>query len=211
MRRLLISTLGFEEAFLIRFLLRNQPTPEDFILIVSPLPSDDRLLRAFGELEKFVERYIKGIKLERLEIPVVKFHNAIVIIAKKILSSNINNAIVNLSGGMRTLILAVLAAVKITLGDRAEIEIELEDRRDIVRFKPSIMDLKVPSLRQIAIINAMKELGRECTLSKISSKVGTPRSSVYKEIKKMIEEGFVIRTEDGHFALSELGISWSQY
>lgn len=210
MKKLFISTLGFEEIFLIRFLLRNQPLPGDIVLVVSAFPDEARSMKAYQEVEAFLARYMPEVKLERIQVPVNKVYQSITIIAQKIRSLNISNTIINLSGGMRILVIEVLAAVKMVLGDDADIEMELEDMREIVRFKPSIMNLKVPSTRQIHILNAMKELGKNATLSKIANKTKIPRSSVYKEIRRMKEEGFITKIDGRHFALTDLGFAWAQ-
>ncbi|MEM1784794.1 MAG: helix-turn-helix domain-containing protein, partial [Candidatus Bathyarchaeia archaeon] len=101
-------------------------------------------------------------------------------------------------------------AVKMVFGDSADIEMELEDKREVVRFKPSIVDLKVPSTKQIRILSAMKELGKKASLTNIKEKTGIPRSSIYKEIKKMEEEGFVTKTDGRHFTLTDLGFVWAE-
>lgn len=210
MKKLFISTLGFEEIFLIRFLLRNQPLPGDIILIISPFPDESRSIKAYQEVESFLAKYMPEVKLERIQVPVTKIYQAIMLIVQKIRSLNISNAIVNLSGGMRILVIEVLAAVKMVLGDNADVEVELEDRREIVRFKPSVMDLRIPTIKQIRILSAMMKLGKDATLSKISNMTKIPRSSVYKEIKRMKEEGFVTRMNSKHFTLTDLGFAWAQ-
>ncbi|MEM0217689.1 MAG: CRISPR-associated CARF protein Csa3 [Candidatus Nezhaarchaeales archaeon] len=209
MSRLFISTLGFDEAFSIRFLMRNQPRPGDVVLVVSPLPDDARSMSAYQQLETFLTKYLSGVELKKIHVPVDKVYQAIAIIAQAIKSLKISNVIVNLSGGMRILVLEVLAAVKMVFDDSADIEVELEDKRSVVRLKPSIMDLRMPSDRQICILRAMKELGREVSLKRIEDKTGIPRSSVYKEITKMEEEGFVTRI-GGRFTLTDLGYVWAQ-
>lgn len=210
MRKLLISTLGFEEAFLIRFLLRNQPQPGDVMLVVSPFPDDIRSMKAYQQVEAFLTNYIPEVELKRIQVPVDKIHRAIAIIVQTIKSLNASNAIVNLSGGMRILVIEILAAVKMVFGDSADIEMELEDKREVVKFKPSILDLKVPSVKQIRILSAMKELGKNASLSNIKEKTGIPRSSIYKEIKKMEEKGFVAKTDGRHFTLTDLGFVWAE-
>lgn len=215
MKKLFISTLGFEEAFLLRFLLRNQPQPGDVILIVLPLPEepkfseDPRSVKAYQEVERFLAKYMPEVVLEKVHVPITKIHQAVAIIAQKIKSLNITNAVVNLSGGMRALIVEVLVAVRMVLGDNADIEVELENKQGVVKFKPSIVDIKAPTSKQVRILNVMKELGRGVTLSRISNMTGIPRSSVYKELKKMEKEGFVAR-KNKYFTLTDLGFAWAQ-
>lgn len=210
MNRLFISTLGFDEAFSIRFLMRNQPQPGDVVLVVSSLPDDARSMSAYQQLETFLTKYLPGVELKNIHVPVDKVYQSIAIIAKAIKSLKISNVIVNLSGGMRILVLEVLAAVKMVFDDSADIEVELEDKRSILKFKPSIMNLRMPSDRQICILRAMKELGKEVSLKKIEYKTGIPRSSVYKEIIKMEEEGLVTRIDSKRFTLTDLGYVWAQ-
>lgn len=210
MGRLFISTLGFEEASLIRFLLRNQPQLEDIVLVVSPFPDDARSVRAYQQVEAFLTKYMPEVKLRKVQVPVDKVHQAIAIIAQNIKSLNASSAIVNLSGGMRILVIEVLAAVRMVFGDGADIEMELEDKREVVKFKPSIMDLEVPSTEQVRILSAMKDLGRSASLSKIASRTGIPRSSVYKEVKRMEREGLVAKIDGKRFGLTDLGLVWAQ-
>ncbi|MEM1784793.1 MAG: CRISPR-associated transcriptional regulator Csa3, partial [Candidatus Bathyarchaeia archaeon] len=109
MRKLLISTLGFEEAFLIRFLLRNQPQPGDFMLVISPFPDDNRSMKAYQQVEAFLTNYMPEVKVKRIQVPVDRVYQAIAIIAQTIKSLNASNAVVNLSGGMRILVIEILA------------------------------------------------------------------------------------------------------
>lgn len=210
MKRLLISTLGFEESFLIRFLLRSTLSPGDVLLIILPSIADERATKAYREVEGFLTKYMPGVTLETIQVPVSKVYQAVAIIAQKIRSFDVDGVIVNLSGGMRILILETLAAVKMVFGDHANVEVELEGKHEVISFKPSIMNLKMPTIRQIHILNVMRELGKEATLKKISERLNIPRSSVYKEIIRMEKEGFVTRINDKHFVLTDLGLAWTQ-
>ncbi|RLF11945.1 MAG: hypothetical protein DRJ69_01375 [Thermoprotei archaeon] len=209
MVRLLISTLGFEEAFPIRFLMRNSPSRGDVILIVMPYSKDERSARAYFELSKFTSNYLQEVKLEKIEVPVANVHQSIVMIISKIKALNASEAVVNLSGGMRLLIIETLIAVKMVLGNRAKLELELEDRRETVSMTPSILDLKMPTQYQVDILKAMKELGVKASITSIAEVLKAPRSSIYKELKRMEKEGLVTRDETGKFTLTEWGSSWA--
>jgi len=209
MVRLLISTLGFEEAFPIRFLMRNSPSKGDVILIVMPYSRDERSARAYFELSKFASNYLQEVKLEKVEVPVANVYQSIMMISSKIKSLNATEAVVNLSGGMRLLVIETLVAVKMVLSNKAKIELELEDRREVVAMTPSILDLKIPTQQHVKILKAMKELGVSVSITNIARLLKAPRSSIYKELKRMEKEGLVTKDESGRFALTEWGSSWT--
>ncbi|MCR8487251.1 MAG: hypothetical protein NDP22_02420 [Crenarchaeota archaeon] len=132
-------------------------------------------MSTYQQLETFPAKYLPEVELKNIHVPVYKVYQSIAIIAQAIKSSKMGNVIVNLSGGMKILVLEVLAAVKIVFDDSTDIKIEHKDKRGVVKFKPSITDLRIPSDREICMLRAMNELDRKVSSEKIEDKIGIPK------------------------------------
>lgn len=209
MVKLLLSTLGFEEVFPIRFIMRNSPSQGDIILIVMPYVRDERSARAYFELSKFVSNYLQGIILDKVEVPVANVHSSIAIIASRLSSLDVDYAVVNLSGGMRLLIIETLIASRMVLNNHTlKFEVELEDKKEVVTFTSFLLDIKMPNEQQREILKIIKELGAESSITKVAERLKLPRSSVYKELRRMEEKGLVARDKANRFTLTSWGFSW---
>jgi CRISPR locus-related DNA-binding protein len=125
--RALVTTIGFDERFVVRALIRYLENIDHFIGILST-PIEQRALQAISNIKNFIDKYIvdsgKRLAYEFIEIDITDPYEAIARL-KRIFTSN-NEYIVNLSGGMRALTIVTFIAFIISRA-RGEIEIELEN------------------------------------------------------------------------------------
>ena len=77
MTKLYVSTLGFEEKFTIRGLLRASLNPGDFIHVFLAEPLEDKAKNALEIVKKFVEEYLGFIELRYTVLPVIEYSKAI--------------------------------------------------------------------------------------------------------------------------------------
>lgn len=184
---ILLVTIGFDEKFQIRALMRRFKEI-DKVVIVGYFNEE----RAKKALESFINVInTAGVNYELLEVNPYSFDNLIVRISKFINKNKGNRLIVNLSGGMRILILGVILSFIIN-GVDAEIEVETEDFKTVVSIR--LKDLMPISLSNdhINILKAIKE-GYD-SINSLHSYLKIPLSTVWRRVKELKSEGLL--TED---------------
>lgn len=125
----LIATLGFDEKFCYRAIIRHGISEGDKIVLLTANVVD-RVQKAYEWVKSFIATY-GSIDIELIEINARDFTAGVMDVIKVLESLNDYKLIVNLSGGMRILSLIVYAALTLQKFD-AEVEVELEDFSDIV-------------------------------------------------------------------------------
>ncbi|AEE94624.1 CRISPR associated DNA-binding protein, Csa3 [Acidianus hospitalis W1] len=184
---ILLVTIGFDEKFQIRALMRRFKEI-DKVVIVGYFNEE----RAKKALESFINVInTAGVSYELLEVNPYSFDDLIVRISKFINKNKGNRLIVNLSGGMRILILGVILSFIINYVD-AEIEVETEDFKTVVSIR--LKDLMPISLSNdhINILKAIKE--GYVSINSLHSYLKIPLSTVWRRVKELISEGLL--TED---------------
>jgi CRISPR-associated protein Csa3 len=184
---ILLVTIGFDEKFQIRALMRRFKEI-DKVVIVGYFNEE----RAKKALESFINVInTAGVSYESLEVNPYSFDDLIVRISKFINKNKGNRLIVNLSGGMRILILGVILSFIINYVD-AEIEVETEDFKTAVSIR--LKDLMPISLSNdhINILKAIKE--GYVSINSLHSYLKIPLSTVWRRVKELKSEGLL--TED---------------
>jgi CRISPR-associated protein Csa3 len=216
--RAIILTLGFDEKFAIRALMRAAPLKDDEIVVTIPAMEDEKCKRALDSLKSFCD-ITGGVRLDIKEVPISEPGIAIATIYR-ILSQKIKSGkclYLNLSGGMRALILETLAAALAAARHIPDIkvEIELENFGGIVEFTLSHFMLSPPGLLDLSILTCVKELEAICkhaTLDIITSKTRIPRSTVYRRLLNLVKKGYVKSERHGKrvvYSLTDLGKMWA--
>jgi len=188
----LILSLGFDERFAIRSVLRTGLSRGDRVLIFTAEPIVDKTEKALKIVLEFLKKYFEGIECEVISIPTKDFEQSISIIGERLmkLKSLGYDIILNLSGGMRSLIIELLAA-SILIGLRGIVEIELENLEGYLSFPIDILKIKTPLKDEYKnVLNAIIEAG-EINLSQLSRRIAMAKSTTHKIVKKMIEEGLI--------------------
>ncbi|WP_338602900.1 CRISPR-associated CARF protein Csa3 [Sulfolobus tengchongensis] len=191
---ILIVTLGFDEKFQIRAIMRRAPNLEKVIITGSF--KEEKAKKALDSLMEFFK--MTGFSFELVEVDPHDFYGTVVTMSRLILSNQGKEFVVNLSGGMRSLILAVLSSFILTNMD-AEVEVETEDFKKVITFK--ISDLRAPSLSadHINILDAISK-GYN-TVNSIHNLLNMPLSTVWRRLRELRSDGLV--TEDNR--LTEKG------
>lgn len=212
--RAIIVTLGFDEKFVIRAIMRNAPLKEDKVIVFVPSFKDERAERALSSLKEFCAR-IGELRLEEQEVPVTDVEMAIAKV-HRVLSRELmegRKLCFNLSGGMRVLILEVLAAALTALRNMPEtkIEVELENLTGRVEFTLNHFMLSQPSVPEkdiLSCIAKLEEEGRVATLDTLVLMLGEPRTTLYRRLLDMAKKGYVKVEKLGRsmiFALTGIG------
>lgn len=174
MKTALILTLGFDEKFCYRAILRHGIGEGDRIVLITAR-AEERVRKAFDWIRRFVES--SNASVELVEINVTDFHGSLRRILSILAKLNNYRLIVNLSGGMRILLLIMYIALTIA-GKDAEVEIELEDFSAVVRIPQAFVNicsviqsvtdekmqiLKAVGDRDVSVSELARILGRDVT------------------------------------------------
>jgi CRISPR-associated protein Csa3 len=186
--KVLILSLGFDERFAIRGILRAGLSNNDKIIIFIAEPIVEKSEKALQIIMDFLKKYFEKIKVDVIPIPTKDFEQSALIIGEKLM--NYRNSdyeiILNLSGGMRSLILELLMA-SLILDIKGIIEIELENLEGYISFPIEMLKIKIPLKDEYRRI--LKEIieNEGINLSQLSKKANIAKSTVHKIIKKLIE------------------------
>jgi len=218
--RVMVLTLGFDEKFAIRALTRAAPSSGDEVLVVMPSESDERVEKALDYLRRFCN--IMDFPLEVEKVPVEKPEEAIAMIYKR-LSQRLRGGkklYLNLSGGMRALVLEVLAAA-IAIARQwpssmveTKVEVELENFKNVIELTLGHFSLSLPGSIDLEVLRSIKKLqaSGEATLDTIASEAKIPRSTTYRRLLDLKERGYVRAEKRGRkvvYSLTELGEMWA--
>ncbi|MBP1357763.1 MAG: CRISPR locus-related DNA-binding protein [Sulfolobus sp.] len=186
----LITTLGFDEKFQVRSVMRHGNELEK-VVIVKPKDDNEKARKALENFQELLNRL--GIPNEVLEIDVNDFTNAVVSIAKKVFKMKDKKIVVNISGGMRALIVELISTFLIT-GIMAEFELETEDFKSLITF--SSLDIKYGNLGtdELNILLAVKRGFN--TVNKVKNYLNIPLTTAWRRIKKLESEGCITRKDD---------------
>jgi CRISPR locus-related DNA-binding protein len=209
--RALVTTIGFDERFVVRALIRYLENIDHFIGILST-PIEQRALQAISNIKNFIDKYVvdsgKRLAYEFIEIDITDPYEAIARL-KRIFTSN-NEYIVNLSGGMRALTIVTFIAFIISRA-RGEIEIELENLQGRISIDPRIITAGPLSSDEEKIVNTIKKLGR-ATYRDIMKETGIPRATLFKHLSSLRSRGVIDQQREGrntYYMLTNIGRSLS--
>jgi CRISPR locus-related DNA-binding protein len=209
--RALVTTIGFDERFVVRALIRYLENIDHFIGILST-PIEQRALQAISNIKNFIDKYVvdsgKRLAYEFIEIDITDPYEAIARL-KRIFTSN-NEYIINLSGGMRALTIVTFIAFIISRA-RGEIEIELENLQGRISIDPRIITAGPLSSDEEKIVNTIKKLGR-ATYRDIMKETGIPRATLFKHLSSLRSRGVIDQQREGrntYYLLTNIGRSLS--
>ncbi len=193
MVKVVVLTLGFEEKFAVRMLVRRGLEPEDKVLLITG-PIVEKTRKAISHLREFL-RYFEGVELEVFEVKeVYDFVDACSKIISKFmeLARKYDEVYVNLSGGMRALILETYTAYLLlprNLTSKIKVELDTEDSKAVVEVPKEIDKiLEVVDLgAKTDIVRVLQEYGEIdlITLSKITNKDETTIRKQLEYLKKL--------------------------
>jgi CRISPR-associated protein Csa3 len=165
---LLVSSVGFEEKFLLRSFLRRGRAQISGVLLVKPVGNNEKVTKAIESFNSLLKE--TSIPLNILEINHLDFVSAVSSISKWIKSSY-SSFILNLSSGMRIVNFEILSAFLI-LDLNAEIEVETESLEGVVSWNINNMIKREFNESDIKILLAIRE--GEKNVSEISRRLKIP-------------------------------------
>lgn len=184
-------TLGYTEWPVVSSLVKHGLEPGDRIVTIVPSKSDARSSAAIQEIRNFLSKFSPGVSLEVLTVDVVKFEQAVATILKRLFKEKKEgrNVIVNLSGGMRILILEAYTALVLSGAGAAVSEIVTEDKQELVL--PTLSTVGVFSLLKesdLRVLEAAKNSESVVALAKIAR---LPLATAYRRVVALEKMGLL--------------------
>jgi len=186
---IIVFTFGFDEKFAIRSLLRRSVGGNDEVVVLIPSNRpDERSEKALAALDDFVSRYVNGKGVKKYEIEIDNLYVAVPRIAGLFRSWAKRPIILNLSGGMRLLIIETLIAA-IYCGIPIRVELETEDGKTFAEFETHHLHPVQLDWLDVEIMKILE--GNRMSLRVIAEALRVSRPTAWRHIKKLSESGFV--------------------
>lgn len=195
----LVATFGWTEHYVLSSILKHGIEQGDSVILLVPSKRDEKsesIIRDFGS---FLHKYGGGMVPEIKRIPLEDFDAAVAAISgilKEALSKKPDRVIVNLSGGMRVLVLAAYVAVLLTCPREVTIELETEDRERSY-LVPNLSLRSLIKFRDIEKKILIKLSDGERSVSALLGELRIPRSTLHKYLKSLQGRGLVLLKRSG--------------
>jgi CRISPR-associated protein Csa3 len=182
-------TFGFDERFAFRSLLRRGLGGSDKVAVLVPSNRpDEKSENALSSLDNFVKRYVNGDGVMRYEIEIDDFYEAVTNIAGLFRSWAERPIVLNLSGGMRLLIVETLVAA-VYCGIPIKVEMETEDGKTYTEFEtPDLLPVRLDEL-DIEILKTLSNV--KLTLKFLAEALPVAKPTAWRHVKKLQELGLV--------------------
>lgn len=190
MKTTLIATLGFDEKFCYRAILRHGIKEGDEIILITA-ERVEKVEKAYEWIRKLIQTsFSDKVEIKLIQIDFKSLETSIRQLVE-ILNNAEGKVIVNLSGGMRVLIAIVLLAC-IFVSNKAKIEIETEDFSAIVEIPNSLISLikSKPSEIHLEILKRIKEGSK--TVEEIAKKLERDESTIRRHLIELEAKGLVV-------------------
>ncbi len=145
MKRLFVCTLGFDEKFAIRSFTRHGLEIMDKVLLFTAKPINERVEKAYSIIRSFITFHHKAL-VELYAVTLDSFSKSVrdirLKLTEELKNGNYDKVIVNLTGGLRALVLATYTAFlllpnDVLSGREVIIEVEFEDSSRLILIPPN--------------------------------------------------------------------------
>jgi len=190
MKTALLTTIGFDEKFCYRAILRHGIKEGDVVVLITG-KIVERVQKACEWVQQLLRTsYGEKAKVEIVELDVKNVLNSIKTVSSKIEELEGYDIIVNLSGGMRALIAIVLLAC-IKSSKPVRVEIETEDFESLIEIPEKLLSLVKTTVGEdkMEVLRAIASGCREA--GKIAAKLGKDASTVRRHIAALEKMGLV--------------------
>jgi len=192
MKNALLLTLGFDEKFCYRAILRHGISEGDKIVLVTA-KIVNRVKKAYDWIKTFVNTSYSNVEMKLIELNVEDTIGSIKKVLEILEELEGYHIVINLSGGMRILSFIVLLSLLFKEIRNAVIEIELEDFSGVVRI-PVIL-LTLPSIKEklseekIKILKTIRD-GKN-NVKSIAEYLNKDRSTIRRHISSLKKLGLI--------------------
>lgn len=211
----LVATVGFDEKFVLRAIMKRADTLSR-VYLVTATPVEERVAKAVKLIEDFVDRVLKwpgrGVRLDVIEVDLRDFFGAVAELRRKCFEEGkaTDIYVVSLSGGMRALVLAVLAALVIS-GRTGEVEVELENFSGVVRFGPELFRGVSLGDYDRRVVRSLSQRDK-ATYRELLADTGLPRATLFRTLKNLRLRGLIRAEVVGrisYYSLTDVGRAYA--
>ena len=196
LERTFICTFGFTEGFLLAMIPQYGLQNGDKIILITSLDSTDKAEQAVLVIKRLVESFkLAGgeIKLEIVKINEIEFENNVITFCKIINdeAKQMRQLILNLSGGMRIIVLAVFLASIYMHKYIYSVNISPENKKGFFDLDIPIIDYELNEKEKKLLLL----IENEADISTIFQSMNVNKTTIYRQIARLEEKGFIKATE----------------
>jgi len=185
-----IATLGWTEWPVASAIIKHGLSKGDKILLLTPEKKDNRSRVAISEVKNFVSKFASSVEVSEFPVPIHDPAESIIVLAKLIgkEAKEGRNLIVNLSGGMRILVLETVLALSLLNVENLVLELQTEDKVELrlPRTWEVPQEFSEPEAR------ALKILGEKAaSLSDLAKMLRVSVATAYRVVRDLEARGAV--------------------
>ncbi|MEM0235744.1 MAG: CRISPR-associated CARF protein Csa3 [Thermosphaera sp.] len=199
MNKTIMATFGWTEASVISSILRHGLGNGDKILLVMPERRDERSEAALRDLKAFITTHLKNVEISELRISVDNPATSIYKLKRAIEAERGRRCIINLSGGMRAVVVFTYIAALLAEHPDIIVELETEDRKTVIEVpKVRLADfIEVEKLPQRAKEIMRKLLQGPLDVVTLRKDLNVPASTLHYAQMKLLERNYIMREKKG--------------
>ncbi len=200
MAKALVATVGFDEKFIIRMITREGLNPGDKLFLFTLEPIGEKALKAIRSVKDFVFKYHgREVEVKEDTVNVYDFADALLKLIPAIrgIVETYDEVVVNLSGGMRILIIELLLAVMLACrsyrNPNIKIEVETENFENIVdisMLSELIFAIDELTKGKIKLLETVANVG-EIPMNELARKMNKDLSSISRQAQDLIYAGLL--------------------
>ncbi|MEM2930783.1 MAG: CRISPR-associated CARF protein Csa3 [Thermoproteota archaeon] len=198
-----IATIGWTEWPIASAIIKHGLSKGDKIILLSPEKRDDRSRATINEVKHFVAKFVSSAEVSEVSIPIHSPSEAIPLIAKLVSEEGRGrDLIVNLSGGMRILVLETLLALTLIHVENLVLELQTEDKVDVqlpILWRP-VENLSSPARKTLKILGEREPV----SLSDLASGLRVSVATAHRLLKSLEENSIVSSKKVGKERIMEL-------
>ncbi|MBO3754140.1 MAG: CRISPR locus-related DNA-binding protein [Candidatus Brockarchaeota archaeon] len=198
-----VATIGWTEWPIASAIIKHGLSKGDRIILLSPEKRDERSRAAVSEVKHFVSRFVPSVEVSEVSVPVHSPSDAIPLLARLFAKEGGDvGLIVNLSGGMRILVLEALIALMLVNVKNLVLELQTEDKVNVqlpILWKP-MGDLSPHARKALKIL---EERG-PVSLSNLANILRVSVATAHRLLKNLEENSIVISKKVGKERIVEL-------
>jgi len=210
MPKTFIGTLGFTESLVLAPIIKVGLNRDDKIIILKPIDKgeEDRVSNTLKKLKSMLDAISGGtLTFETVGVEVDNFSKAVSRIRELIeKKAEENEVYVNISGGMRALVIETYTATLLAKTLKPNIhftELELEGSKGNIKITPIIFPKHLTETKK-KILKTLKEHKKPIGMIALSRDLKLSRSTLSRNLRDMASDGLLTLKKEGRRILAEI-------
>jgi CRISPR-associated protein Csa3 len=206
---ILLTTLGFEEKYILREVFRRGVKDRLAIYVLVPEEIHEKTEKAYATIKEMLSKLEQNISIERIKVPIQNPYQAIFELRKQLKTfvDTKEEIVCNLSGGQRLLIFCALAALS-SLGARnIKIAIESEDGKYYFEMPSDVLIYFALDELEMKILEAIRN--GHVKIRDLLDTLKVSRVTLWRKVKRLKKLGLIEELEGKKYRLTEVGLTKS--